>query len=48
MTKIKLKCGECDSECEVRYDVDKCEDDPHYCCFCGELIVEADVEDDDE
>jgi predicted nucleic acid-binding Zn-ribbon protein len=48
MATIHHVCDNCDSEFTIKYDVDKCEDDPHFCPFCSEYILENDTEDEDD
>jgi predicted nucleic acid-binding Zn-ribbon protein len=47
---LKHTCHNCESEFTIKYDVEKCDDDPQFCPFCGEYIIheEDELEDDDE
>jgi hypothetical protein len=48
MATLHHVCGNCDSEFTIKYDVEKCEDDPHVCPFCSEYILENETEDEDD
>jgi predicted nucleic acid-binding Zn-ribbon protein len=49
MKTINHTCDECDSEFQIRYDVEKCEDSPTFCPFCSSYILDKDeYVDDDE
>jgi hypothetical protein len=49
MMTLNHTCEECDSAFTVKYDDEICEDSPHFCPFCGEMIVETeDVREDDD
>lgn len=49
MPTLVHTCDECDSEFQLRYDIEKCEADPQYCPFCSAYILESDnIEDEDE
>lgn len=49
MATLHHICDNCGSEFSIKYDEMQCEDDPHFCSFCGEFMVETDeFEDDDE
>jgi len=43
-------CNECSSEFTLKYDEEQVEDAPHYCTFCGEMMIDFDenYEDDEE
>ena len=45
---VQHTCDECGSEFAIKYDPDTCDDDPQYCPFCAELLIEFDTVDDDE
>lgn len=49
MATIHHICDNCGSDFSIKYDEMQCEDDPHFCSFCGEYMVETDTfEDEDE
>ena len=49
MVKLHHICDACASEFTIHYDENQCEDDPHFCPFCGEMLVDVeDVGIDDE
>jgi NAD-dependent SIR2 family protein deacetylase len=49
MPTLVHTCNECDSQFQLKYDIEKCESDPTYCPFCGEYILESDsIQDEDE
>jgi hypothetical protein len=49
MPTLAHYCEECDSEYQIKYELEKCEDSPHYCPFCSSYILEDDaVKDEDE
>jgi predicted nucleic acid-binding Zn-ribbon protein len=48
MPTINHKCAECDSEFQLKYDINNCEDDPHFCPFCSSYILEDEGQDIDE
>ena len=48
MATLHHVCDNCDSQFTIKYDVEKCEDDPHFCTFCSEYILENDTEDEDD
>lgn len=50
MRTLKHTCSQCDSVFSINYDPDYTEDDPQYCPFCAEMIVDIDeyTEEDDE
>ena len=48
MNNIHHVCLECDSEFNIKYDSEICEDDPHYCPFCGEYILDIESEQEDD
>lgn len=49
MASLHHNCDACGSEFTIRYDENQCEDDPHFCPFCGEMLVDVeDVSDDEE
>jgi hypothetical protein len=43
-------CDNCSSEFTIKYDKDQVEDNPSFCPFCAEMIVDVEDlnEDDDE
>lgn len=45
---LQHTCDNCDSSFSIKYDADECDDDPSFCPFCGELMVEFEQVDDDE
>lgn len=47
-TNLHRICDNCDSEFYLKYDSEQVEDDPSYCPFCGELLIEFEITDDDE
>ena len=50
MANLHHVCDECGSEFTLKYDEEQTEDSPHFCAFCGEMMVdiEENYEDDDE
>lgn len=48
MQTVKHTCYNCESEFIIKYDVDSCEDDPQYCPFCAERMIEIDSEEEDD
>jgi predicted RNA-binding Zn-ribbon protein involved in translation (DUF1610 family) len=50
MATLHHVCDECGSDFTLRYDESQTEDAPHYCAFCGEMMIDVDenYEDDDE
>lgn len=45
---IKMSCPNCESEYAVEFYFDTTDGEPLYCPFCGELIPEADEDEEDE
>jgi hypothetical protein len=45
---VHQTCDNCESEFTIKYDRERCEDDPSYCPFCGEMLIEFDTVDDDD
>jgi hypothetical protein len=49
MASLKHTCDNCESEFTIRYDEEQAADEPHYCPFCAEMIVDVDeLNEDDE
>jgi hypothetical protein len=50
MASLHHICDECSSEFTLKYDEEQVEDSPHFCAFCGEMMVDFDenYEDEDE
>ena len=53
LTRIKMKslkhhCSNCDSKFTIVYDELLCEDDPKFCPFCSEYILEDELEQDED
>lgn len=48
MNSISHTCDNCDSEFTIKYNEENVADDPHYCPFCAEMIVDVDNLDDDD
>jgi len=49
MASLHHICDSCGSEFTIRYDESQCEDDPHFCSFCGEMLVDVeDISGDDD
>ena len=49
MASVKHSCDNCDSEFTIKYDEDEVEDNPSFCPFCGEMLIDFErVEDEDE
>ena len=48
MPTLVHTCDECDSEFQIKYEIDKTEDSPHYCPFCSSYILESDEANEDE
>lgn len=34
-------CGQCDSEFTIKYNEENTEDSPHFCPFCGEMLIDT-------
>jgi len=47
MASLSHQCDNCDSKFTIKYDIEKCEDDPHFCPFCSEYILETDETEDE-
>jgi len=48
MSNLHHVCSECDSEFTIKYDTENCDDDPRFCPFCAQYILETEeIEDDD-
>jgi hypothetical protein len=45
---VHQTCDNCDSEFTIKYDPEACEDDPRFCPFCGEMLIEFDTVDDED
>ena len=48
MPTLVHTCDECDSEFQLKYDIDKCDSDPTYCPFCSDPIENADQDEMEE
>jgi DNA replicative helicase MCM subunit Mcm2 (Cdc46/Mcm family) len=48
MAALHHTCDNCDSEFTVKYDEEVCDDSPHFCPFCGEMLVDFEEIEDDE
>ena len=48
MATVSQTCDNCDSEFTIKYDIDTCDDDPQFCPFCGEMLIEFESVEDDE
>lgn len=49
MAAVHHTCDNCDSEFTIKYDEDEAADSPHFCPFCGEMLIDFEkVEDEDE
>lgn len=50
MVNLHHTCDNCDSEFTIKYNEEKCDDDPIYCPFCSEYILldgnDSEAEDD--
>lgn len=50
MANLHHTCDNCDSEFTIKYNEEKCDDDPIYCPFCSEYILldgnDSEAEDD--
>ena len=44
MATLVHSCEDCNSSFTIKYDVNKCDDDPIYCPFCSAYILEGDDE----
>ena len=44
MATLNHNCEDCSSSFTIKYDVNKCDDDPIYCPFCSAYILEVDGE----
>ena len=42
MPTLSHICDDCDSEFQIKYDINKTDDSPHYCPFCSSYILEND------
>ena len=42
MSTLNHTCEECDSAFTVKYDDEIVADAPHFCPFCGEMLIETD------
>lgn len=48
MAKLHHLCDECGSEFTILFSEEDCEDNPQFCCFCGEYLIETeDIEDEE-
>ena len=45
---VHQTCDNCESEFTIKYDPEACEDDPRFCPFCGEMLIEFDTVDDED
>lgn len=48
MESLNHTCDNCNSKFTVKYDINECDDDPSFCPFCAEKMIETDFSDDDE
>jgi len=48
MATLHHICDECGSEFTLKYDEEQTEDSPHYCPFCGEMLIDTDDINEDE
>ena len=48
MASVKHSCDNCGSNFTIRFDEDQVEDNPSFCPFCAEMIVDIDELDEDE
>lgn len=48
MASVKYNCDQCGSKFSIKYDEYECEDSPHFCSFCGEMMVDVDEDLNDE
>jgi DNA replicative helicase MCM subunit Mcm2 (Cdc46/Mcm family) len=48
MESIHHICDNCGSEFHIKYDSSQCEDDPNFCPFCAEIMIETDFDDDED
>jgi DNA replicative helicase MCM subunit Mcm2 (Cdc46/Mcm family) len=48
MKNVKYHCESCDSQFSVNYNEMECEDSPRFCAFCGEYLIDDDIEIEDE
>jgi predicted nucleic acid-binding Zn-ribbon protein len=49
MVTLHHICEQCFSNFSIKYDDLECEDDPHFCPFCGEILVETEeIQEDDD
>jgi predicted nucleic acid-binding Zn-ribbon protein len=42
MAILNHTCEECDSTFTIKYDDEVVADAPHFCPFCGEMLIETD------
>ena len=47
MPTFSHSCEECDSQFSIKYELDKCDDAPHFCPFCAAYLIldEDNIED---
>lgn len=48
MIQLKHNCESCDSEFTIKYDEEQVADDPKFCPFCCEMMLDSESEDDDD
>jgi predicted nucleic acid-binding Zn-ribbon protein len=48
MKSLRHHCSNCDSKFTIGYDELVCEDDPKFCPFCSEYILEDELEQDED
>lgn len=48
MNSVHHHCEDCESEFTLRYDENKCEDDPIYCPFCSAYILDLEESGDED
>ena len=48
MKIVKHHCSNCDSKFTIHYDELDCEDEPKFCPFCAEYILEEELEQDED
>lgn len=48
MDSIKHHCNECESEFIIKYDKEICPDDPVYCPFCADYLIETEIDEEEE
>jgi hypothetical protein len=48
MVSMTHTCENCDSTFTIKYDEEQTDSDPGFCPFCGEMIIEYDINNNDD